>query len=391
MGTLAENLQEIVDIKENIRLAINSKGVTVTTDDRFNVYPDKIRQIKLYIPFEDIGYSKTDESLANNYIDSEIIIEGSNFNIDNYAQNFLIDENWVMSRLFFPGIKESVNNPQNYDWFATNKALLMTPYLDFDKWNTNTDVNGDFIPYPGIGAAGICYACTNLEYFGGAKRLLPEPGVSQQRMRTLIVGEGNLSSSQITAIERIRNSGYGYMFYKCENLKSIGEIGIPDYVKNNEDGYYIDYAFTNCEKLNEIESWLSNIPVCSLLNTFQNCYNLKSIPIIKFGNTNNTQPFNDYTFENCYALENFAGFENLNLYDKIYHDIDFTDSKLLTRESCINIFNTVPICPFNWQEKSYAWRVTLSQESYERLSSDDISILTSKGWRLMVDGTYVTQ
>jgi len=45
MGTTAQKLQAILDSKEDIRQAINDKGVTVTTEDPLDSYADKIGQI----------------------------------------------------------------------------------------------------------------------------------------------------------------------------------------------------------------------------------------------------------------------------------------------------------------------------------------------------------
>jgi hypothetical protein len=45
MGTTAQKLQAILDSKEDIRQAINDKGVTVSTEDPLDSYADKISQI----------------------------------------------------------------------------------------------------------------------------------------------------------------------------------------------------------------------------------------------------------------------------------------------------------------------------------------------------------
>ena len=47
MGTTAEKLQAIKSSKENIRLAINEKGVTLDTSAPLSTYADSIKQISV--------------------------------------------------------------------------------------------------------------------------------------------------------------------------------------------------------------------------------------------------------------------------------------------------------------------------------------------------------
>lgn len=46
MATIADNLQKIIDIKKDIKDAINNKGVTVSDSDKFDTYASKIMEIK---------------------------------------------------------------------------------------------------------------------------------------------------------------------------------------------------------------------------------------------------------------------------------------------------------------------------------------------------------
>lgn len=388
MGTLAENLQEIVDIKENIRLAINGKGVTVTTDDKFNVYPDKIRQIERnvtqYVDFEKMGYTVQEENMANRLLNLNVITQGQNFNITSSAQSYLEDEDWVMSRTYFPAIMESVNNPQEYDWFATNKNLIMVPYLDFDNWNTTIQI-GSYFAYPGIGMGGLFYECSNLEYFGGAKRLTGPAGVSVDRLKKYFNVTSSVTPTYISDILT------GHTFYNCKKLKTIGDIDFPDSIKNDTRGYHTTNMFYGCESLTEIGEWLSRLPIQTMGGMFYNCKNLKTIPKLKMGDANGS-PFNQNTFSGCSALENFSGFENFTyLYTGGIVEIWLYSCSLLTRESCLNIFNTIPTCPFNWEETGWSWRVNLHPDVVAKLSAEDIAILTSKGWRLRSGSDWITE
>lgn len=45
MATVAENLQTIIEIKDNIRTAISNKGVEIADNTPFTLYPEKINEI----------------------------------------------------------------------------------------------------------------------------------------------------------------------------------------------------------------------------------------------------------------------------------------------------------------------------------------------------------
>jgi hypothetical protein len=64
MGTTIEKLQGIVDSKEDIRLAINAKGVEVDTDVALSQYAERIDQI----PVPEPGGNDPDNSAELNQI-----------------------------------------------------------------------------------------------------------------------------------------------------------------------------------------------------------------------------------------------------------------------------------------------------------------------------------
>ena len=80
MATIAENLQTILDIKNDIKSAIIAKGVSVADTDGFATYSSKIANIETGgdgFDFGTIGYNTTLNDSCNNKIKTEINLEHS--------------------------------------------------------------------------------------------------------------------------------------------------------------------------------------------------------------------------------------------------------------------------------------------------------------------------
>jgi hypothetical protein len=96
MGTTAQKLQAILDSKEDIRQAINDKGVPVSTGDPLDTYADKINQIS------------------------------GGGSIPVYSNWVVQDEN---------GTKYQIHN--GYDWYTNPTPNLS--YLPFNEWIINNE------------------------------------------------------------------------------------------------------------------------------------------------------------------------------------------------------------------------------------------------------------
>lgn len=68
MGTTAQKLAKLAEVKETIRLAINDKGVEVSTTDTFATYPSKIAEIQTGItPSGNVELQKQSGTDVTNY------------------------------------------------------------------------------------------------------------------------------------------------------------------------------------------------------------------------------------------------------------------------------------------------------------------------------------
>lgn len=114
----------------------------------------------------------------------------------------------------------------------------------------------------------------------------------------------------------------------------------------------------------------------SMSNMFYHCDKLLSLPLINCeyvtGNAN---------IQYCYDLQNIEGFTNLgkSWSGSSSHKIELRESTNLTKQACLNIFNSIYDMNLNsaMLESSYIYIYTTT---YSKLSNDDIAIATSKDW-----------
>lgn len=135
----------------------------------------------------------------------------------------------------------------------------------------------------------------------------------------------------------------GYIFYQCYALEEVHFNGM----KFNED---LSYMFYSCENLTTI--------------TGLQCGNVKS-------------SFAVNPFYGCVKLTNIDGLFNLGESFTGSVEINLAQSPLLTRESCLNIFNT--IYDFIGNGSKYRPTLDLHQDVLAQLSEEDIAIATAKG------------
>lgn len=113
---------------------------------------------------------------------------------------------------------------------------------------------------------------------------------------------------------------------------------------------------------------------------FYNCESLISVPAINCGNVEGLST-NAYTFDGCYNLVNCGGLTDLGkkFSGQTTNIIDFYDCSL-SKESLLNIFNSV----YDLSERVYSYsgtaKIKLSTAEYNLLSPSEIAIATNKYW-----------
>lgn len=203
MATIAENLQTILDIKNDIKSAIIAKGVSVADSDGFATYPSKIESIETdgsggEIDFSLIGYNTNEENNVNTQIQSDIL----------YSKQIL--DNW----------DNSITNATDY--FFRNKNLVYCPNID-----TSNVLNMSNMFYN-------CYALTTIP-------LLDTSNVSN--MSSMFYDCYSLTT--IFPMNTTRVIDMSNMFQNCYRIKNIPQLD----TSNVSDATAM---FQNCSSLQSI-------------------------------------------------------------------------------------------------------------------------------------------
>lgn len=121
----------------------------------------------------------------------------------------------------------------------------------------------------------------------------------------------------------------------------------------------------------------------SIGSIFDRCTNLNSIHLGDLGNVNSVD--DGFTF--CRNLKNITGFYNLGKsfiqrgddFQYAYNVINLNYSTMLTRTSCIELFNNIYDMNLTTVDNA---KIVLSNNTKNLLSATDIAIATNKGWTI---------
>jgi len=159
-------------------------------------------------------------------------------------------------------------------------------------------------------------------------------------------------------IEFMGGNSLDNMFVGCKKLYSPITIIIP-----NDLVYEANNMFQDCLSLRDAPSLPGTIHTA--MGFFRGCSSLKSIPLYKFADGIMLQN----AFEGCASLTDLGGFDGLTT------SLRLADSPLLSRESCLNLFNYAGTV-----ETTSNRAFSINATAYSRLSEEDIAIAVNKGW-----------
>lgn len=158
------------------------------------------------------------------------------------------------------------------------------------------------------------------------------------------------------------------MFYSCDNLTSAPQFDTSKVTIMQE-------MFFGCSNLTSIPQFNTS-KVTSMSEMFRYCDSLNSVPTLNCGSSKSCS----YMFASCPNLENIGGLID---YGKSVYSANHMDSQMfydchkLTRQSCINIFNTIYDRGANGMDVLTLYFET---EVFRELLPEDIAIATNKGW-----------
>ena len=326
--------------------------------------------------FGKIGYSQelsnelnreTTEKLAY----SKQLLDEWDPNITNASRYFQGNTSLVYAPLF-----DTSNVTNMYYMFYDCSNLTTVPQFDTSNVTNMTNMFGycsNLTTVPLFDTSNVTnmysmfYSCSKLT-------TVPEFNTSNvTNMYAMFQYCKNLTSVPVLDISKI--TSMEYMFYECSNLTSI-----PLFDTSNIT--IMQNTFGSCN-LTEFPS-LNTINVTNIDGFIRGNKNLKTIHSLNLKSVNNTgglgtwNGFNSLkSLEDVVALNNFGqGFSGTS-----NNGMTLTSSTKLTRQSCLNIFNTIYDMTLN---TSYTGTPTIQLSSTTKalLSDDDIAIATSKGWTI---------
>ena len=285
----AELLQQMIDIKKDMRTAIGNKGVTVVSG--MESYPEAI------------------DSIQQEIIGGELKLpDGTKFSNSTFTSVPFFDTSALtdMSSMFY-----NCSNLTSVPLFDTSNVTTMK---------------------------GMFYSCDNLT------------SVPQ------------FDTSKVTIMQE--------MFSGCSNLTSIPQFDTSKVT-------HMGYMFGHCSSLTSVPQFDTS-KVTSMSEMFRYCDSLNSVPTLNCGSSKSCS----YMFASCLNLENIGGLIDYgkSVYSATHMDsYMFSDCHKLTRQSCINIFNTIYDRGANGMDVLTLYFET---EVFRELLPEDIAIATNKGWSI---------
>ena len=177
---------------------------------------------------------------------------------------------------------------------------------------------------------------------------------------------GAAPNFNLSSATNVRN-----MFMNCSRLTSVPQYDLSNVVTLGPFLY-------GCSGLTSIPDF-NTTKATNYSETFKYCYNVVSIGLLDMSSA--TEVYD--TFGNCGELENITGVTNCGKgftgTSSSYHNLSFSSCSKITKQSCLNIFNTI----YDMTNTSVTdAKITLHATTKALLSADDIAIATNKGWTI---------
>lgn len=310
-----------------------------------------------YIPKYDFSNATNVKSMFTGCtaLTSDIIFDNAD-NITNYS--WVCNENYNIKKF----IVENASNATTFE-----RALYQCESLEY------------------VSIKGISDKCTNFSI-----------GEQSRKIKYFEISGDSTNIAPITA------QYYQFTFTWAENLKSENlHINIDTHFLTNFQKF-----FEQCYLL-EVGPELNTINGISINSMFRSCYNLVSIPSYNTENVTDISGFlyncskletiGTYNFKKVKSLSNGAssqlcyGTTSLkNIGGFIDFGMGFTGggnnylllvSKVLTRESVMNVFNTIYDLNLNTSYTGTSY-IGIQPEVKALLSDEDLAIATNKGWTI---------
>ena len=371
--------------------------------------------------FSLIGYSQTESNNANEVISNDIAYSkqlldewnsGDRYNFRSLSKmkympyvdtsNFTSMNQFAISNsnLSFVPLLNTSNVTDMYRMFGNCIALTSIPLFDTSKV---TDMSYMFYSCPNLTSVpefDTSKVTTMYSMFESCSSLTSVPLFNTSNVTNITyMFSGCRMLTTVPLFDTSKVTNMHSMFSTCSNLTSI-----PLFDTSNVTT--MERMFYNCSSLTSIPLFDTS-KVTSLQNAFGSC-NLREFPSLNTSNVTNIDGFlkGNYNLITIHSLNlqsvnvtgglgTWNGFEGLRSLENVIalnnfgqgfsgttnNGITLTSSSKLTKQSCLNIFNTIYNMNLN---TAYTGTPTIQLSSTTKalLSADDIAIATSKGWTI---------
>ena len=372
MATIVQNIETLNTIKNDIKKAINDKGVTVTDSDSFTLYASKIDQIKqgegggAEPVLESISITKNGIYTAPEGVDgyNEVSVNvttgGDSTNYSYYDGS--IDEAGLRA---IGWDDESIgylrDNALHYAWQNSdfvvseeNKALygVITDRTTLDANRTNPNL--EYLPMMGALPAsqimffrGLTYLkalpkidtslCTDTDHlFQNCSNLLVIPHIDTSNVKSMyVMFDGCSKLKNIPLLDTSQVTYMGGMFNSCSSLETIPLL-------NTSNVTYMVGMFYYCTSLKSVPL-LDTSKVTDMENMFNYCSKLETIPPLDTSKVTNMKSI----FCFCSSLETIPLLNTsnvTNMYQMFYNCTLLKSVPLIDTSKVIDMENMFNSC-----------------------------------------------
>ena len=400
----AEKLNYLLETKNQIKNAIEGKGVSISDTDSFRSYASKIGQIE--------GSGGTTGSTDDwqpelDWWDIETILANDIEDYERKAIFLLTDElDDSMTNFIIKGFeKYKLSDGQVKEQPATTN-LDITNLFDVTKdkvcskgYKTRyvigyTNSSDSIMIKVPINCISLVFDNIKFKHSGSwadstfyghyyLQSVILKNNTIYDMINFTSLFENCYSLKNIVGLNTKNGTSFNSMFANCRSLQEIPQL-------NTSNGTGFPGMFSGCYSLQEV-SQLDTSKGSNFLNMFSNCNSLKEISQL---DTNNGINFSSM-FNGCYSLKevpdlstnkgtNFSGMfnichllVNIKSINYIKGDPVFSYSKFLNHSSLLRILNALVDLTGQTTQK-----LTLGATNLAKLTDEEKAIATEKNWTL---------
>ena len=327
-NTIQDKLAYLEETKGLIKQAIIAKGGTVSDEDTFRSYANKIEAIQA-------GGSLAGAPSGMKFVNSTFTTVPTEI------------LPYLEQQTDLSGIFENCPNLTTISSFDASKATDMNKmFYKCELLQTVSQINTPNV----TNMNQMFYYCKKLQ----TVPLFDTKNVND--MGGMFLNCNNLTSVPLFDTRNVNDMEN--MFNGCASLQTI-----PQFDTSNVTDMH--NMFVSCQNLQTVPQ-LDTANVTNMSSMFMSCVSLTTVPLLDISNVTNMS----YIFYDCSSLTNLGGLTGLK------EDLELAYCPKLTVDSVMNVINNAK------DMTSSPKTLTLSQNVFNKLSEEQIATATAKGWNI---------